>query len=313
MPFRELWGWRGLSPSCCQLPTHQLISLPGEVHGALTWHKWKLQQKVKPRAKPLSPLPSLLRNRPWDSQKPPPSSSSPLLTDVQAALLWFGSLQSEGRALREGERTETWRWGAKTEAGSMYEGTERTFSNSIGAESSQCCLCFVRYSQCCRAVTVSLIPAELPDTPECFGQNVWWRAEPWEVRVNPMPYRESSTRGRHSAALFPVSLWQVSPGVTHLQWGVSSLQRRTMESFPGGSGVVDMMLSLRFRRVCFERETKRCQKGYLAEMCSRFWLTAALATVLCAGCALHWEAHTEKEEKLILALQNPRALIYPSF
>lgn len=80
-----------------------VISLPGELHGALTQQKWKVQQKVKPRAKPLSPPFSAEKQTETHKNHLPP----PLLTDVQAALLYFSSLQREGGALREGERTGT--------------------------------------------------------------------------------------------------------------------------------------------------------------------------------------------------------------
>lgn len=267
-PFRELWGWRGLSPSCRQFPTHQLMWFHCQGKSTGPWpdrsgncsRRWSQGQSLS--------LPSLLcwETNPETHKKHLPP---PLLTDVQAALLYFGSLQSKGGALREGERTGGAE-GQKLQLDQcMKAGRALSPTASVQSHASAVCVC-AHYSQSRRAIAVSLIPAELPDTPERFGQNVWWRAEPWEVRVNPVPYRDSSTRGRHCPALFPLSLCRVSPGVTHLQWGVSSLQRRTMESFPGGSGVVDMMLSLRFRRVCLERETKRCQKGYLAEMCSHF-------------------------------------------
>lgn len=51
----------------------------------------------------------------------------------------------------------------------------------------------------------------------------------------------------------PASQPRLAPA-THLRCGVSSLQRLTMESFPGGSAVIDMIL-LRLRWGCCERST----------------------------------------------------------
>lgn len=50
--------------------------------------------------------------------------------------------------------------------------------------------------------------------------------------------------------------------LTHLRCGASSLQRLTMESFPGGSAVIDMML-LRLRWGCCECGTAVLPDIYL--------------------------------------------------
>lgn len=111
VPFRELWGWRGLFPSCHQLPTHQLMwfHCQGNSRGP---DLAEVEAAAEGEAKGKASLPSLLcwetKPETHKNQLPPPLLPS-LLTDLQAALLYFCSFQREvGGTLREGERTGTW-------------------------------------------------------------------------------------------------------------------------------------------------------------------------------------------------------------
>ena len=75
----------------------------------MTGQKWKLEQKVKQGAMHLSPLIAVLRFRVLSLTKTASllHFSPPFLTDFQAALLYFGSLQRRRGFERRGKDRDT--------------------------------------------------------------------------------------------------------------------------------------------------------------------------------------------------------------